>query len=115
PIEKSLQHVRPRYSDTPACHARCSKPTYCVDAPSREINTCAETSSAAIVSKNGCACGSSRFTNRASIHGPPKRPGGRLIPCTTIRSSETPGGRASQFGEGTFLTPRIQPLSMIIG
>ena len=49
--------------------------------------------------------------NSRSIHGPPNSPGGRLMPCTTIKSASTPGGRASKFGEATCLALRINPLS----
>ena len=67
-----------------------------------------------IVRKYGCSSATSRFEKNASMAEPPNCPGGRLIPWTTISSSVDPGGRSSQFGEITLLTPSSQPVLVSI-
>ena len=49
--------------------------------------------------------------NRRAIHGPPNSPGGRLMPCSTMRSGATPAGRASKYGDNTCLTPTMRPVA----
>src|SRR5690606_11627186 len=49
--------------------------------------------------------------NRRSIHGPPNSPGGRLMPCITIRSVTLPAGRASRCGLNTWRTPSSRPVA----
>ena len=50
-------------------------------------STCADTRKSATSAKYGCASAGSWLVNSRSIHGPPKSPGGRLMPCRTIRSA----------------------------
>src|SRR5213596_2716078 len=40
PIEKSLQRLRPRQHDAPACHARRCTGTNCSSSPSRRTRKC---------------------------------------------------------------------------
>src|SRR5713101_9406892 len=96
--------------DLPACQARSVKPTYCVTAPSRATTTCEDTRNEPTSAKYGCSSAGKELVNSRSIQGPPNSPGGRLMPCTTIRSASTPAGRASWFGDAICLTPRISPL-----
>jgi hypothetical protein len=43
PIEKSLQSLRPRQLERPACQARSSQDTNCNNFPWRRIRKCADT------------------------------------------------------------------------
>jgi hypothetical protein len=47
---------------------------------------------------------------RQRIQGPPNSPGGRLMPCTMMRSAASPAGRESKFGERTWRASRSTPL-----
>src|SRR2546430_11955689 len=108
-MEKSLQRLRPRHDDTPACQARRAQDTNWVSAPSRPIRKCAETRNAAIVAKYACADGSRRLVNNSAIAGPPNCPGGSEMLWTTSSVIATPSGRSSELGEGTCAAARTMP------
>src|SRR4051812_21672954 len=59
--------------------------------------------------KYGCAFQSSVFVNRRCTSSPPNWPGGRLIECTTIRSTCAPAGRALWLGEDRRRAKPYQP------
>jgi hypothetical protein len=71
PIEKSLQALRPRQLEAPACQARRWNGTYCTMRPSRRTSACAETRRPATWAKYGSASGGRLPQNMRSIHGPP--------------------------------------------
>jgi len=48
--------------------------------------------------------------NSRATHGPPNSPGGRLMPCRTIRSGAMPAGLSSKNGDSTCRTPTIKPV-----
>src|SRR6218665_2313125 len=56
--------------------------------------------------------GSSRLVNSCCTAVPPNSPGGRLIECSTIRSTGLPGaGRGPWLGDGSLWAKRCQPPS----
>src|SRR6267143_3252505 len=110
PIEKSLQRLRPRQHDAPACHARRWTGTNCSSSPPRRTRKCDDSFRPAMSRKYGCAAGSSRLVKSRSIASPPYSPGGRLIECTTSSVIASPAGRSSWFGEATNRQPRSRPL-----
>src|SRR5439155_1009033 len=109
PTEKSLQRLRPRQHDAPACHARRSTGTNCSSSPSRRTRKCADSCRVAMSRKYGCAAGSSRLVKRRSIASPPYCPGGKLIECRTRSVIAAPGGRSSQFGEAIYRASGSRP------
>ena len=111
PTEKSLQRSRPQYSDGPACHARRVTGTYWTSAASRRTRKWDDTFIPAIVANAGWAAGSRVLVNSASMKDPPNSPGGRDMPCTTIRSGTQPSGRSSQFGDGTWRASGRSPVA----
>src|SRR5438874_7533610 len=110
PTEKSLQRLRPRQRDAPACQARCCTGTNCSSSPLRRTRKCDDSLRVAMSAKYGCAAGSSRLVNSRSIASPPYSPGGRLIECSTTRVICVPLGRSSQFGDSTILIADAQAL-----
>src|SRR5688572_17022558 len=110
PMEKSLQRLRPRQEEAPACHARRSTGTNWITAPSRRTRKWADTLRPQISRKYGCASGSRQLVNRRSMSPPPYLPGGRLIECTTTSEISVPGGRSSWLGESTILIFDAQAL-----
>src|SRR5687768_11963605 len=113
PTEKSLQRLRPRQADAPACHARRSTGTNCTSSPSRRIRKCAETRMPWISAKYGCSRGSRRLVKKRSMASPPYCPGGRLMQCRTARVTSVPGGRSSQLGESTTLIGDAEALHAV--
>src|SRR5688500_14223359 len=104
PTEKSLQRLRPRQREAPACHARRAGGTNCTSSPSRRTRKCADTRMPWIPRKYGCAAGSSRLVNRRSMASPPYSPGGRLMQWIIARLTAAPGGRSSWLGDRTTRT-----------
>src|SRR5688572_10242275 len=64
-----------------------------------------------IVLKYGCASQSSVLVNSRCTSSPPYTPGGRLMECTTTRSTAAPSGRGPKFGEASLRAKRYQPAS----
>src|SRR6478609_10690168 len=59
--------------------------------------------------KYGCADQSSVFMNSACTSSPPYWPGGRLIECSTTRSTTASAGRGPKLGEAKRRAKRYQP------
>src|SRR5438034_4413341 len=113
PTEKSLQRLRPRHEESPACQARRSTGTNCTTSASRRTRKCEETLSSWISLKYGCAAGSRRLLKKRSIASPPYSPGGRVIEWISTRLTSVPGGRSSWLGESTTLIGDAQALHAI--
>src|SRR3569623_1900419 len=59
--------------------------------------------------KYGCASQSSLLVNNCCTSSPPYCPGGRLMECTTTRSTFASAGRGPKFGESSRRAKRYQP------
>ena len=95
PTEKSLQAERPQYSRPAGVpSAPIERHVLRQRSVARDQHVRRDRESW-IVAKYGCASAGRSLQNNRSIQPLPNSPGGKLMPCTTMRPSSAPPGRSS--------------------